>query len=308
MIRPYKGPQRQPINQPRIGNILDPLGDARKWTNVWGAVMNVPQPSGGAPVSPTPTPTNTETPTPTPSITPTQTATNTPTPSITPTQTTTPTITPTNTQTPTQTSTSTPTPTPTPGTSITFISGTGSTTNGTSYTFSNMNYGGAGLIVLGIYNDGNQNISSVTIGGSACTIVSQYNCNSTSRYVVAQLRISSGSSGDVVITTPSTTSGVSLAIWRIQNNTTDTSYVNTTICQNSGSGNMTMNLTQPNSVGIYLTKATYPSCAGTIYNYDFNNDGNGVYFQSFKQTASGNRACPFFDAGINMAGVARAWY
>lgn len=104
MIRPYKGPQRQPINQPRVGNILDPLGDGKKWTNVWGAVMNVPQPSGGAPVSPTPTPsiTPTMTVTPTNTVTPTQTPTSslTPTPSITPTNTTTPTNTPTPSATP----------------------------------------------------------------------------------------------------------------------------------------------------------------------------------------------------------------
>ena len=82
MIRGYKGPQRQPINQPRIGNILDPLGNGKKWTNVWGAVMNVPQPSSGIAVSPTPTPTASVTPTPsiTPTLTPTKTSTPTPTP------------------------------------------------------------------------------------------------------------------------------------------------------------------------------------------------------------------------------------
>lgn len=102
MIRGYKGPQRQPINQPRIGNILDPLGNEKKWTNVWGAVMNVPQPSGGAPVSPTPTPSITPTTsvTPTPSVTPTITPTRT----VTPTPSITPTITPTSSLTPTPTS------------------------------------------------------------------------------------------------------------------------------------------------------------------------------------------------------------
>jgi len=122
MIRPYKGPQRQPINQPRVGNILDPLGDGKKWTNVWGAVMNVQKDS--TPVTPTPTPsvtpTMTVTPTssltPTPTITPTNTVTPTPTSSLTPTptNTVTPSITPTQTITPTNTTTPTPTPTPPP--------------------------------------------------------------------------------------------------------------------------------------------------------------------------------------------------
>jgi hypothetical protein len=97
MIRPYT-----PSKQPRIGNILDPLGNDKKWVNVWGAVMNVPQPSGGAPVSPTPTPTSSVTPT--PSVTPT----NTPTPSITPSVS------------PTSSSTPTPTPSVTPSASPCF--------------------------------------------------------------------------------------------------------------------------------------------------------------------------------------------
>ena len=120
MIRPYR-PSKQSINQPRIGNILDPLGNDKKWTNVWGAVMNVPQPSGGVPVSPTPTPSVTPTNTPTPSVTPTSTVT--PTPSVTPTSTVTPTpsVTPTSTITPTPsvTPTSTVTPSVTPTSTVT---------------------------------------------------------------------------------------------------------------------------------------------------------------------------------------------
>lgn len=75
MIRGYRGPKKPSINQPRIGNILDPLGDGRKWTNVWGAVINVPKPTE-EPITPTPTPTSiTPTPTPTVTVTPTPSAT-----------------------------------------------------------------------------------------------------------------------------------------------------------------------------------------------------------------------------------------
>ena len=81
---------------------------------VWAAVMNVPQPSSGAAVTPTPTPSNTPTGTPSPTTTPTTTLTSTPTGS--PTQT----PSPTTTLTSTPTGTSTPTPTPTP---IVFDSG-----------------------------------------------------------------------------------------------------------------------------------------------------------------------------------------
>ncbi len=146
MIRPYR-PSKQSINQPRIGNILDPLGNDKKWTNVWGAVMNVPQPSGGVPVSPTPTPSATPTMTVTPTITPT----NTPTPSVTPTSTVTPTpsVTPTSTVTPSVTPTSTITPSVTPTNTVTPTPSStppaSGTTEANTYLTAVVNAGGSGI-------------------------------------------------------------------------------------------------------------------------------------------------------------------
>jgi hypothetical protein len=131
MIRPYR-PSKQSINQPRIGNILDPLGNDKKWTNVWGAVMNVPQPSGGVPVSPTPTPSVT------PTMTVTPTSTVTPTPSVTPTNTPTPSITPS--VSPTSSSTPTPTPSVTPSASPCFCTTYSYGTTGVNTGVQSFNY------------------------------------------------------------------------------------------------------------------------------------------------------------------------
>lgn len=95
--------------QPNINDMMYPKG-SKQPRQVWAAVMNVPQPSSGAAVTPTPTPSNT----PTGTIPVTPTPTNTPTNTTTPTGTPNPTTTPTNTTTPTTTLTSTPTNTPTP--------------------------------------------------------------------------------------------------------------------------------------------------------------------------------------------------
>ena len=111
-IRPYSPSPNQPINQPNINNMMYPKG-SKQPRQVWAAVMNVPQPSSGAAVTPTPTATLPPTPTPTTTLTPSPTTTLTATPTHTPTPTNTLTATPTGTGTPTPTPTNTLTATPT---------------------------------------------------------------------------------------------------------------------------------------------------------------------------------------------------
>lgn len=282
MIRPYKGPQRQPINQPRIGNILDPLGDGKKWTNVWGAVMNVPQPSGGAPVSPTPTPTNTETPTPTPSITPTQTATNTPTPSITPTLTPTSTVTPTVTTTPT----STLTPTPTPSSlvsSVTFITSVSSTTDASTYTFTDANIGGPGLIVMVIQSETSNSGSylggsSVTIGGVTATYLNNVGPIGNSPYRAISLFYANITSGNTATIELNYLGGSQLncivGIYRLQNISSSTPIKSGTSSISSGAqASITFTGLSSNSLIItgYVDSddgGTLPSISNITNNYN----------------------------------------
>ena len=239
------------------------------------------------------TPSVSPTPTPTPSITPT--STNTPTPSITPTNTTTPTITPTN--------TTTPTPTPTnPGSTITFISGATRNTTASSYTITNMPYGGAGLIVIPITSNGNVSVSSVSLGGSSATLVMSYNCSSTNRVSLYQVVMASGSSGDLVITFGSNSTGLDACTYRILGVASNTSTKSSTACTPGSTGNYTLTSLLANSVGLFATIGGAADCSAT---YDFG--GNFGIFQSFKQVAAGTKTCPFVGYGGIVAGIARAW-
>ena len=239
------------------------------------------------------TPSVSPTPTPTPSITPT--STNTPTPSITPTNTTTPTITPTN--------TTTPTPTPTnPGSTITFISGATRNTTASSYTITNMPYGGAGLIVIPITSNGNVSVSSVSLGGSSATLVMSYNCSSTNRVSLYQVVMASGSSGDLVITFGSNSTGLDACTYRILGVASNTSTKSSTASTPGSTGNYTLTSLLANSVGLFATIGGAADCSAT---YDFG--GNFGIFQSFKQVAAGTKTCPFVGYGGIVAGIARAW-
>lgn len=231
-LRPYQAPRRQP----RINDMMYPPG-SKQPGNVWvgGFIMNVPETSSSVPVTPTPTPSITPTSslTPTPSITPTQTIT----PSITPTNTSSPTpsITPTQTITPTNTGTPTPTPTSSPlPSSVTYMGAQATTANQSSFTYSSVNIGGPGLIVIGISGErgttqGNNLISGVTINGVNATIAIQVQEGATPGVTLdkpvtalAYLRITSGTTANITIVYQNGQNGNAINVWRIQNNISDT--------------------------------------------------------------------------------------
>jgi hypothetical protein len=166
--RPGFGVNLYPKKEESITELLKPLSEKQRKGNVWIPVLNQPinvlkeDGTPTPPVSPSQTPTNT----PTPSVTPT----------ITPTGTGTPTPTPTQTGTPTPTPTQTGTPTPTPSSSVpaldavvTYRTNLYSSSNSTTYTFTGVNFGTTGLVVIAVggtaaANQGN--ITSVTIDGN----------------------------------------------------------------------------------------------------------------------------------------------
>lgn len=324
MIRPYKGPQRQPINQPRIGNILDPLGNGKKWTNVWGAVMNVPQPSGGAPVSPTPTPTNTATPTPTPSITPTQTATNTPTPSITPTltptNTGTPTQTPTNTGTPTQTPTNTVTPSSTPTASVTFLSTQVDSTSRTTYTF-NLSGLTPGLYVIAAHwaTSSIKYYSSGTFDGSAMSIAQQ-NCTTAGSGTnigagVFYYRYNTSGNPSVTLTMDSAVLRMGIGVYRINNNISDTPINTKTSIGNLTSTSVTFTSMVSNAVGVCAqslrSSGASVSWTNATEDYDLDissgNEGR-MSGASFKTSSNANRTVTAtYDSAANNLMSGAVW-
>jgi hypothetical protein len=186
---------------------------------VWAAVMNVYKaPETTPPVTPSPTP----------SITPTQTIT----PSVTPTLTNTPTtsVTPTNTETPTNT----PTPSPSPIiSSVTYMGAQAVGVNQSSYTYSSVDIGGPGLIVVGISSErrnttGDNSITGVTINGENATIALQVQEGAGALSLdkpvtaLAYLRITGGTTANITIGYQHVQNGNVISVWRIQNNISDT--------------------------------------------------------------------------------------
>ena len=165
-----------------------------------------------------------------------------------------------------------------------------------------MPYGGAGLIVIPITSNGNVSVSSVSLGGSSATLVMSYNCSSTNRVSLYQVVMASGSSGDLVITFGSNSTGLDACTYRILGVASNTSTKSSTACTPGSTGNYTLTSLLANSVGLFATIGGAADCSAT---YDFG--GNFGIFQSFKQVAAGTKTCPFVGYGGIVAGIARAW-
>jgi hypothetical protein len=154
---------------------------------------------------PTPTPTVSTSPTPTPTITPTTTLTETPT------------------NTPTETPTNTPTPTVSPQPStITYITGTSTNLNATSYTFSNVDIGGPGLIVVS-YSLGvttTRSFVSASIGGISAPLITGISATNSNTGIISA-RVNSGITADIVFTFNNSASNISIGVYRIENNISD---------------------------------------------------------------------------------------
>lgn len=155
--RPGFGVNLYPKKEESITELLKPLSEKQRKGNVWIPVLNQPinvlkeDGTPTPPVSPSPTPTKTSTPTPTPSSSSIPVS-----PSPTPTQ--------------------TGTPTPTPSSSVpaldavvTYRTNLYSSSNSTTYTFTGVDFGTTGLVVIAVGGNApsNQgNITSVTIDGN----------------------------------------------------------------------------------------------------------------------------------------------
>lgn len=304
MIRGYRGPKKPSINQPRVGNILDPLGDGKKWTNVWGAVMNVPQASGGVPVSPTPTPTASVTPTPglspspTPSITPTNTVTPSVTPSITPTNTVTPTASLTPSVTPTTSATPTPTPSPIPP-SATFINTYTSTANQSTYNFTITGVT-PGLYVIQVgceTTSAGRNLTAATFDGQSMVVGSEINPPISLAYAY----VNTSSSGTITLSLfydGSSIISMGFGLWKLNNVSSTTPIQIQSAIATSGTVSITFTGLTANNVGIIGNgKAVYNDAttwtnATVRYDIDTNpGNTNGMRLSGadFVTSTSGNR-------------------
>lgn len=220
----------------------------------------------------------------TPTPTPTQSG---PPPTSTPTPTQTPTQTQTQTPTQTQTQTSTPTPTPTPtGTQtivseLQYVSYGESASNTAIYTFSNISYSGAGLIIVGVHaiDDGdNDSLSSVTISGLTMNEVVRASSTSAtpdkSISAIYSLRLTGGTSADVVVSFNSSMSRCAVSVWRLTNNISDTAYSTDTYsnASNTTTADIDLNLNtgRNHTVSILTARSTgAASWTNSTEQYDF---------------------------------------
>jgi hypothetical protein len=190
--------------------------------------------------------------TPTPTITPTST--------FTPTPTSTPTVTPTNTQTPTTTSTNTPTNTPTQTVTptpsgvvptITYITNLTSDVNLISYTFSNVNWGSAGFIVVAAAGRQSSaaSVTSVTIGGISATLL--VGREGTNNRIALYGATMTGTSGNIVITFSQGQVTAGIGVWRL-NNLKSTTPVSTNSNTSNFVATISMNLTANTGTNVII--------------------------------------------------------
>lgn len=238
-------------------------------------------------VTPTVTPTNTITPTVTSTLTPTVTPTNTNTPTVTSTQT--PTLTPTNTPTNTATVTPTVTPTntitPTPSgvvPTLTYITNLTSTANNQVYTYSSVNWGASGFIVVAVAartsSSNSSIINSVTIGGITATLLQKIEVGATSGYSVGLYGATLAStSGNIVVTYNIFQLTQGIGVWRVNNlqsttpisTNTDTSPVSFNLTANTGSNVVICAVTTNSGSNVVISSSTTPRDYSTTVELSF---------------------------------------
>jgi hypothetical protein len=205
--RNYRPPMGRTIYPPRqesIAELLKPLSEKTRKGNVWIPVLNQPlnvkspDTSPVPPTSPTPTPTKTSTPTPTPTSS--ETPTPTPTASATP---------------PTS-----PSPTPSPSAQIidyTFREARNDNTNNTTYTFSSVDLGVSGMVVVAVGTNTigvGASITNVTIDGITAVqaVGGGFSNSHLNGIFYAEV---TASTGTITVTTSVTSNSIVIGVWKV---------------------------------------------------------------------------------------------
>jgi hypothetical protein len=112
-----------------------------------------------------------------------------------------------------------------------YVSYAESGSNSATYTFSGVNYNGPGLIIVGVQaiDDGdNDSLTNVTIGGVSMTEVIRASSTSAtpdkSISALYSLRLTGGTSANIVVSFNSSMSRCAVSVWRLTNNSSDTSF------------------------------------------------------------------------------------
>jgi hypothetical protein len=185
---------------------------------------------------------------------------------------------------------------------ITYVTFIDDATAQTTYTFTNASIGAPGLIVVAYHAEVSsataRTFVSATIDGNAATSVAtiaQNGVTSTTTGLISR-RITSGSTATVSITMSGACLRARIAIWRINNNISDTAFTTSTAGAATGTGlSITLNSVPANAVGMAAqtngTNDTPLTWTNATERYD-SVIGSGATTQAsgadFVTTASGN--------------------
>ena len=179
---------------------------------------------------------------------------------------------------------------------IDYISFSSDTVDRTTYTFTNINIGGPGLIAVMVHLGGSSpSISSATIGGlSATKAVEQVGSFLTTAIIYSRIT-AVGSTATISITLTGGESACAIGVYRIQNNISDTPFQTQSAVSNTLVASITLPFTSLPNNGIGIAGNTgYDNSDTTWTNateqYDTQVVTNfRVAAANFKTTASGNR-------------------
>jgi hypothetical protein len=146
-----------------------------------------------------------------------------------------------------------------------------------SYTFTNANIGGPGLIIVAVHSEQNSTstLNSVTIGGSAATIAVNGNLSGELITAFAAREITSGSTATIVVTYSGAQDCCRVAVWRVTNYNSETALATNSASAASGSGqSLTLNSLPVGAVAVAAYSVTVENIrvtwTGVTEKYDSN--------------------------------------
>ena len=147
-----------------------------------------------------------------------------------------------------------------------------------TYTFSSVNIGGPGLIVLGISAEGSTapyTLNGITVNGVSSTQVTNTTIlgGNYTTSAIFQSVVASGATASIVITFSVSVSRARIAVWRVENYNSSTAITSNTASATGGTGLSTTLSSMQNGaavVGVYTT-GTAVSHTWTVLDEKYSN-------------------------------------
>lgn len=161
----------------------------------------------------------------------------------------------------------------------------------TTYTFTGANIGGPGLIVVIAHSSGSggaaRTLSSLTIGGVTANIISNSNPSFSDPSVIAYLRVSSGTTANIVATWSGGMSRCGISVFRITGNSNDAPYHAPASVNSSSASALNISLNIPSGAGAVFGAGNSYNGAGVSFtwtnvtkDYDATLDSGAGYLEA----------------------------